>query len=606
MPNRKRYIPLATLVAVFGCLLILGAGSANSASHDQPHRDHDRGHWFKQTCADAAPGFASCNAQIVTDAAGSPLALPAAAVAYGPSQFATAYSLPTTAASAPTIGIVDAYDNPNIVSDLATFSTQYGLPSCPAGSCFTKVNQTGGTTYPSPNTGWGLEIALDVEVAHEICQNCKILLVEANSNSFADLAAAENEAVKLGANVISNSWGSNEFGGEAAYDSYFNHPGVVITASSGDSGYGVGYPAASPYVVAVGGTTLTLNGDNSYLSEAAWADGGSGCSTVEAKPAWQSGFGCSKRTVVDVSADADPNTGAAIYDTFGYSGWYRVGGTSLSAPLIAAVYALSGNTNTPAAPYANPGALHDVTSGSNSAAGCTPSYLCTAGTGYDGPTGLGTPNGVAAFTVAAPTPDFTLAATPASRSVTQGQGTSYSVTMTPNSAFGSNSVNVAVTGAPSGVLVSGCTTLTTSSPCTMTVTTGSDSPAGSYPLTLTGTGTGLPTHTATVTLVVTAPAPGDFSLSISPTSRTLRTPGSTTFTVTVNRLNGFTGSVTLGVSGLPTGFLAQPPSLRTPTTGTSSTLTITAPKTSRRTVTLTVTGTSGSLTHTKTATLSVR
>ncbi|MEO9173979.1 MAG: hypothetical protein ABI317_00600, partial [Gaiellales bacterium] len=192
----------------------------------------------------------------------------------------------------------------------------------------------------------------------------------------------------------------------------------MITASSGDGGYGAQYPATSPYVVAVGGTTLALNAGNSYKSETAWANGGSGCSAYEAKPVWQADYGCAKRTEVDVSADADPNSGAAIYDTYGYLGWVQVGGTSLSSPLIAAVYALSGNTTNGTAPYSNPAALHDVTSGSNGS--CSPSYLCTAGVGYDGPTGLGTPNGLAAFGGAPPAPDFSLSVSPSSQGGVQG------------------------------------------------------------------------------------------------------------------------------------------------------------------------------------------
>jgi subtilase family serine protease len=397
-----RRVPL--LVAASFCFLILATGSASSAPANGPHRDHGRGHWFKHSCAAAPTGFASCDAQVVTNAAGTPLAASAPpASALGPAQFAGAYSLPTSAPSSATIAIVDAYDNPNIESDLAAFDSYYGLPACTtANGCFRKVNQVGGTSYPSTNTGWGLEIALDVEAAHEICQSCKILLVEAISPSYSNLGAAENEAVMLGASVVSNSWGGAESSTESLLDTYFNHPGVVITASAGDSGYGAGYPAASPYVVAVGGTSLSVNADNSYRSETAWSGTGSGCSAYEPKPSSQTGYGCAMRTIADVSADADPNSGAAVYDTYGYSGWVQVGGTSLASPLIAAVYALSGNTSNGAAPYANPTALHDVTNGSNGS--CSPSYLCTAGVGYDGPTGLGSPNGLAAFGGAAPPP----------------------------------------------------------------------------------------------------------------------------------------------------------------------------------------------------------
>jgi hypothetical protein len=235
---------------------------------------------------------------------------------------------------------------------------------------------------------------------HEICQNCKIVLVEASSNSMANLGAAVNEAAKLGANEISNSYGSSEYSGEVSdQNSYFNHPGIMITASSGDGGYGVEFPAASRYVTAVGGTTLNLTSNNGYLSETTWSGGGSGCSAYISKPTWQTDTGCANRTVVDVAADADPNTGAAVYDSVRYqgqSGWFQVGGTSLASPLISAVYALAGNASTltyGSNPYST--SLHDVTSGSNGS--CGGSYLCMAGPGYDGPTGMGTPNGTGAF-----------------------------------------------------------------------------------------------------------------------------------------------------------------------------------------------------------------
>jgi subtilase family serine protease len=358
---------------------------------------------YHAVCPAVPVGAAHCHAMVVTDARGNPTASSTPpAGSYGPAQFHTGYSLPTTAPSAQTIAIVDAYDDPNIENDLAVYDRQYGLPSCTtANGCFRKVDQNGGTKYPRSNAGWSLEIALDVETAHEICQNCKILLVEASSNSLANLGAAVNQAAKLGANVISNSYGGSEYSSETSdQNTYFNHPGVAITASSGDGGYGVEFPAASQYVTAVGGTTLKLTSGNAYGSETAWSGAGSGCSAYVAKPSWQTASGCSRRTVADVSADADPNTGAAVYDSVRYQGqlgWFQVGGTSLAAPLVAAVYALAGNAGSVtygSYPYAHTSSLHDVTSGSNGNCG---SYLCTAGTGYDGPTGLGSPNGTGGF-----------------------------------------------------------------------------------------------------------------------------------------------------------------------------------------------------------------
>jgi subtilase family serine protease len=361
---------------------------------------------YHAVCPSAESGAARCHAQVVTDQQGNPAAA-ALPSGYGPAQFHGAYNLPTSAAGVKTIAIVDAYDDPTIADDLGVYSSTYGIPVLPActstadpSACFIKVNQNGGTgSFPRKDAGWALEIALDVEIAHAICQNCKIILVEASSNSFANLAAAVDEAATLGANVISNSYGGSEFSSEtsSSYDGHFNHPNIAIAVSSGDGGYGVEYPAASRYVTAVGGTTLRMSG-TTRLSETVWSGSGSGCSAYEPKPTWQTDTGCSRRTVADVSADADPNTGAAVYDTTRYqgrSGWFQVGGTSLSAPLIGGVYALGTSAvNAGSFPYAHPSGLFDVTSGSNGNCG---TYLCTGVAGYDGPTGLGTPNGTSSF-----------------------------------------------------------------------------------------------------------------------------------------------------------------------------------------------------------------
>jgi subtilase family serine protease len=306
---------------------------------------------------------------------------------------------------------VDAFDDPTAKADLDTFDATFGLPffpSCGGGvttACFQKVNQSGNASpLPRKNAGWALEISLDVQVAHEICQNCKILLVEARTSGFSNLATAVNTAASLGATVISNSYGGSDSSLRAAY----NHPGIAITASSGDAGYGVESPASYNTVVAVGGTTLSLGSNNSYGSERVWSGAGSGCSSLNTARAFQtsatgwSATGCrSKRGVADVAADADPSTGAAIYDSTPYQGrkgWFKVGGTSLSAPLIAAVFALAGNaksTTYPASlPYGHTASLHDVTAGSNGSCGTT---MCKGAAGYDGPTGVGTPNGLNAF-----------------------------------------------------------------------------------------------------------------------------------------------------------------------------------------------------------------
>ncbi len=292
---------------------------------------------------------------------------------------------------------MDAFDDPTAEQDLAQYRSFYGLPACTAASgCFRKVNQTGGTLPPAPSPDWALEISLDLDMVSAVCPNCKILLVEATTNLDNDLYAAEDTAARLGADAISNSWGGDESSDETANDVHFNHPGIAITTSSGDSGFGVSYPAASPFLTAVGGTALTrAAGTARGWTESAWDGAGSGCSAFEAKPAFQTDPGCARRTVADVSAVADPDTGVNVL--FGGM-WLTVGGTSASSPIIASVYALAGNTasaNGAALPYANPGALFDVTSGSNGT--CSPSYLCTGLAGYDGPTGLGTPNGAGAF-----------------------------------------------------------------------------------------------------------------------------------------------------------------------------------------------------------------
>jgi hypothetical protein len=363
-------------------------------------------------CPGPVIGAAGCHSRVITDRAGTPFAT-SGPTGYGPAELHGAYELPSVAPTPQTIAIVDAYDDPTIESDLATYSATYGLPACTtANGCFRKVNQSGQEgTYPKADGGWALEISLDVETAYAICQNCEILLVEANSNGFANLTAAVSQAASLGATEISNSYGGPEYGGELA-DTAYIHPGIAITASAGDSGYGAEYPASSPYVIAVGGTTLNLGPGNSYGSETVWSGSGSGCSAYEAAQAWQASeanwslTGCgTKRAVADVAADANPNTGVSVYDTTkdqGQAGWFQVGGTSLSAPLIAAVYALAGggSADYPAAdPYGHqadsPASLHDVTGGSNGS--CGESTMCRGATGYDGPTGVGTPKGVAAF-----------------------------------------------------------------------------------------------------------------------------------------------------------------------------------------------------------------
>ncbi|HWC79493.1 MAG TPA: ricin-type beta-trefoil lectin domain protein [Pseudonocardiaceae bacterium] len=347
------------------------------------------------------PGEPTCYAVIRTDItplranAMQPDATPSG---YGPSDLQSAYNLPSSSAgSGQTVAVMELADDPNLESDLGAYRAQYGLPACTtANGCFRKVNQNGQQgNYPGGDTGWGVEASLDVDMVSAICPNCHIVVVEAG-----DLNAAQNTAVSQGAHYLSNSWGTGDGSGDSGADADYNHAGVVDVASSGDGGYGVSFPATSRYVVAAGGTSLSRNsGTSRGWSETTWSGSGAGCSSWEAKPSWQTDSGCSRRTVADVSAVADPGTGVAVYDSYGEGGWLVVGGTSASSPIIASTYALAANPPSSQAAastlYANPGSLNDVTSGSDGS--CSPSYLCTAGSGYDGPTGLGTPNGLGAF-----------------------------------------------------------------------------------------------------------------------------------------------------------------------------------------------------------------
>ena len=377
-------------------LLIAGAFAAVAQAESQ-----------RPVCpAPPAKAIARCHAHVVTDDKGKPLGKPQPSqAALTPAQLQSAYGLTAASASAGstrTIAIVDAYHYPTAEADLATYRSQYGLPACTkANGCFKQVDQNGGTNYPSVDAGWAQEAALDIDMASAICPNCKIILVEANSAYLTDLGAAVNRAVTLGANVVSNSYGAGEYSTETADESlYYNHPNVAVTVSSGDSGYGAEFPAASRFVTAVGGTSLRTASNARGWTETAWSGAGSGCSRYVTKPAWQADTGCAKRSIADVSAVADPATGVAVYDSTPYggsSGWLKFGGTSVAAPLVGGVYALGSLAQYPASlAYSNTGALYDITSGSN-ARRCTPSYMCTAGTGYDGPTGLGTPSGVGAF-----------------------------------------------------------------------------------------------------------------------------------------------------------------------------------------------------------------
>jgi len=327
----------------------------------------------------------------------------------GPADLASAYNLPAGAGAGKTVAIVDAYDDPNAESDLAAYRAANGLPPCTTeNGCFRKVNGVGAPgPLPMPDAGWGLEISLDLDAVSATCPSCKILLVEADSPSIFDLAPAVNAAVELGADAVSNSYGSRgEFVAEQYFEPFYKHTGVAVTVSSGDYGYGngliltggVSYPGTSEFVTSVGGTSLVRDSSARGWTEAAWEGSTSGCSAYIHKPGWQKDELCKKRTVADVAAVADPRTGLAVYDTFGYDGWLVVGGTSLSSPIVASVYAMAGATSTlryGVGLYRAADGLFDVVAGSSGVCGGT--YLCTGVPGYDAPTGLGTPNGLGAF-----------------------------------------------------------------------------------------------------------------------------------------------------------------------------------------------------------------
>jgi subtilase family serine protease len=367
---------------------VLGAPRIPPGLHAQP------------VCGAVPIGFARCLSMVLVDAQGRPFTSPLPA-GYGPPDFQDAYKLPSgSEGKGVTVAVVDAYDDPNAEADLAVYRNTYGLPPCTTkNGCFKKVNQNGGSHLPDPNGLWALEISLDVDMVSAICPNCNILLVEAESGSISHLGPAVNTAVRKGAHAVSNSYENRlRHKNRKEEKLYYRHPGVAITVASGDWGYNyrLQFPADSPYVISVGGTTLTRAQNDRGWNETVWSGTGSECSDREPKPSWQTDTGCENRTAVDVAADASPGTGAAVYDTYGQGGWLVVGGTSESSPIIASVFALANDkVQYGSRVYMNPEHLYDVTSGSNGT--CSPTYLCTAGTGYDGPTGLGTPHGIGDF-----------------------------------------------------------------------------------------------------------------------------------------------------------------------------------------------------------------
>ena len=458
----------AATVAVLGLFGVAAATPAGAA----PGGD------FRHACDSAPkPGLAACMALVRTDvpvraqAQLGPHTAPTNA-GYGPASLQGAYLLPSsTQGTGQTVAIVDAYDYPNAEADLATYRSDWGLPPCTtANGCFHKVNEHGQDSplpAASGTSGWATEEALDIDMVSAVCPNCHILLVEADSTSIDDLGTGVNSAVSSGAAFVSNSYLSTEGPDEIAADAaYYDHPGVAVTAASGDWGYsyGPGFPASSPHVVSVGGTSLRPASDPRGWSESVWTGTGAGCSAFEPKPAWQTDSGCANRTNTDVSAVADPNTGVAVYDTYDEQGWLEVGGTSAASPIIASTYALVGAPAAGTYPasylYAHAANLNDVTSGSNGA--CDPAYLCTAGTGYDGPTGLGTPNGIDAFGV--PTGNIVTVGNPGDQAATQDVAFSLQIHATDTAS--DQTLTYSATGLPDGLAIDAATGLISGTPTT--------------------------------------------------------------------------------------------------------------------------------------------
>ncbi len=388
MKARRLFLAFAAATAAASLALSLAPTPAQARSVPRS----------KRVCGVPARHHVSCSARVVTGHGFKAHATTSYHAGLTPAQLRSAYGL--TGDVSTTIAIVDAFAHPRAAADLAAYREQFGLPA----ASLRQVNQSGGAELPKGSVSWGQEEMLDLEMASAVCPGCRLVYVATDSTSLDDFGAAVDTAARLGATVISNSYGGREFAGETALAGHYDHPGVAIVVSSGDDGYGAQVPAVFNTVTAVGGTTLRLSANGSRESESAWPGAGSGCSAYVAKPAWQHDSSCGRRTVADIAAVADPATGVAVYDSYGSRGgadWMVFGGTSVAAPIIGGVYALSRQTGgVPAALSYGSTSLYDVTSGANgcpSRIAAAASYLCTAGPGYDGPSGNGTPDGVGGF-----------------------------------------------------------------------------------------------------------------------------------------------------------------------------------------------------------------
>jgi subtilase family serine protease len=517
---------------------------------------------------------------------------------FTPTDIKTAYNLPKTGGSG-VIAIVDAYSDPNVASNLATFDSQWSLPS--ASLVIHKMS-----SFVTSNSGWGMEQSLDVEWAHAIAPSATILLVEANSASTTDLLSAVNYAVTYpGVVAVSMSWGANEFSGEQQLDSNFVANGVVFFASAGDTGGVVEWPSASPNVVSVGGTTLTQTATG--YTEAAWSGGGGGISAYESPSAAQSqALGNTMRETPDVAYNADPNTGFLVYDTYGYSGWYSVGGTSAGAPQWAAIQDLGNTVSTQniytdykqPATYAKD--FTDTTTGSNGN---------PAGIGYDLATGVGSP--LTTNFAPATGPDFSLTTSPTTLTIQAGSSLTTTITATALNGY-SGIINLVGTGANNWATMAISSidlTSAKSGTSTATIIVPAGTQAGTYVVSISGSdsiGNG-PNHITTVSVIVTTP---DFSLTSSPGSLTIQSGNKATSTITATSLNGYSGILNLAPSGSAAAWSSiNTPITVTPTTAGTSTLTITVPSgTASGTYSITVTATDSNnplLTHLTTISITV-
>jgi len=425
--TRLAVTALSVLGLTFGVAMIpAGASASNAGGGPGPATAGPQHGDTQQVCpVDSRPGYVTCQSviKLASAARNAPAAVgtDTSVRGYGPGDLRSAYGLARAVSRGRgrTIAIVDAYKDPNAASDLAHYRSHYGLPACTkANGCLHIINQNGhASPLPSASRDWALEESLDLDMVSAICPKCHITLVEGYRPYTRSLGIAENTAAGK-ARYISNSWSTEEFGGEGSFNHYFRHAGHAIVVASGDFGYlnsaappAIGtrpqsYPGVVQTVTSVGGTRLVHRKSGSRgWTETVWGTATnagfegtqSGCSTLQPKPSWQhkAGDTCARRTQNDVAAVADPDTGVAVYDTYGYPGWLQMGGTSAATPIITAIYALAGEPAARSYPasyiYSHPKSFHDITAGQNGT--CSPAYLCHAEHGYDGPTGVGTPSG---------------------------------------------------------------------------------------------------------------------------------------------------------------------------------------------------------------------